>query len=979
MASRTSIDAVYTIANIPRPIDQTNGRILAATVHSLSNSKKRKRSQVAVSIDGEGVNIYSVKTRRTLSSYPVPPHTYFVTPPCSLQQEASQDRPACRFTYSATKTSSTDSKTHILCLEEQVHQADPANPKRIEKSLSASSSVVWIDTLPAYNIAQSQSANHDVLVLQEEGLLTSFSERLEEELWTSDLGLTSSLAEDLTSAGKKGFHIRHAELVDLDTAKQGLLRGREDVLASLSAPGVVPELHTQSELLVVITKDAEVSRVHIFGLRSRTSSRSTGQRAQPQHLLTWELPAIASIASSDVTTSYSLNAGSGTLYQLINGTIVSYDLSGISPRIANSLNTEQNVQSIVPLSSALLLASSIQNYTIYDTKYGSIQATAPISELHPTENSSKKRRISGSQTRPPSAHLIGYFAKSGIAAVLLGQNLIAVQVGGRSSNYKRRKFAEPLLIDSIGKAVGSSLEPQRYSKFDLPAVLGKCLKDNATHPKQYHKLSEDTLASLDELLAKGDLRSFERIFAAEVKIKTNLDNLSNKRMKHIAKHGEPDLEWIFPADKKLPLFREKALYALSRVFSWTPATAGISTSDEAHKRVPTISVKFLPPNLFQWLTITGQLTAELIQQALQASSPTEIPVARGDVVLALANFDPSLAHLHTLLTYYPRLEIEEVVNAIKLIILSLDDATLPQPEPVISMTDGDFSNGYAPINTLANGDRQITNGDVPMTNGDGPESADEDPEDTLADAAMEDVEDELDRAIDTLEKPIRGDSLRQAITKLDSFAPNIITSTLRQQLSHHEIVFFIHILRIELADGGWTTRYLDDGPDDNEDVDEFWDRAIGVIAKALSCAVDALGMAGWLLSSAADPMDAVDKLLDSLRAEISATLEGVHEATFLTGVLSEFIRYQTKRVNAGYKPYAVVPNAGRRNANKSGRVWRHESGEDKVLPIGLKVVPKSLEETVKIGSKAQRKITKREEGIKRSKMVGIYSFEQIRF
>ncbi|KAE9984909.1 hypothetical protein EG328_008107 [Venturia inaequalis] len=976
MANGASIDAVYTIANISRPIDHVNGRVLASTVHSLSNSKKRKRSHVAVSVDGEGVNIYSVKSRRVLSSYPVPPHTYFVTRPCSLQQEASKDRPACRFTYSATKTSSTDSKTHVLCLEEQVHQADPANPKRNEQTLPGTTSVVWIDTLPAYNIAQSLSANHDVLVLQEKGQLTSFSERLEEKLWTSDLGSIAFSADDSTSGPQNDFKVQHAELVDLETAKQGLLKGREDVLAALSIPGVVPELHTQSELLVVITKDAAGSKIHIFALRSRTSSHSTGQRAQPQHLLTWGLPAVT---GSDGTVSYSLNAGSGILYQLDNGKILTYDLSGISPRIANSLNTEQNVQSIVPLSSALLLASSLQNYTIYDIKYGSIQATAPISEPTQAETLSKKRRVSGSKAKPSSAHLIGYYAKSGIAAVLSGQNLIAVQVGGRSNNSKRRRLADPLLIDSIGKAVGSSLEYQRFSKFDLPAVLGKCLKDNATNPNQHQKFSRETITTLDELVAKDDIRAFESLFAAEVKVKTNLDNISHKREKQIAKHGEDDLEWIFPTDKKLPLFREKAMYALSRVFSWNPTTNGLSSSDKVHSKTPAVTIKFLPPNLFQWLAITGQFTADLIQQALQAISPHENSVARGDVVLALANFDPSLAHLHTLLTYYPRLEIEEVVNAIKLIILSLDDATLPQPEPVISITNGDLSNGYKPINALTNGDHRLTNGDVPMTNGDESKSDEAESEDALADAAMEDVEDELERVIDTLEKPIRGDSLRQAITKLDSFSPNIITSTLREQLSHHEIVFFIHILRIELADGGWTTRYLDDGPDDNDESDEFWDRAIGVIAKALSCAVDALGMSGWLLSSAADPMDAVDKLLDSLRAEISATLEGVHEATFLTGVLSEFMRYQNKRINAGYKPFSVVPNAGRRNANKEGRVWRHEAGEDKVLPVGLKVLPKSVEGVVKIGGKMERRITKREEGIKRSKMVGVYSFEQIRF
>jgi hypothetical protein len=877
----------------------------------------------------------------------------------------------------------------MLCLEEQVHQTDPANPKRSEQPLPSSSAVVWIDTLPAYSVAQSQAPGHDILVLQEQGQLTSFSERLVEELWSSKLSNLVHAAEEPTSSSTNDFHVRHAELVELDAARQGLLKGREDVLATLSIPGVVPEPHTQSELLVVITGDDSDtkasyagSKVHIFALRSRTSSHSTGQRAQPQHLLTWDLPASTHTApnAGHLTSSYSLNPASGILYQLDNGTIIAYDLSGVSPRIATDLDTaEQSAHSIVSLSSSFLLASSLQNYTIYDTKYGSIQATVPIYQPSSTETSSKKRKmITESKSKPSSAHLIDYFGKFGIAAALSGQNLIAIQVGGRGSNSKRRKMAEPLLIDTIGKAVVSSLEPKRFSKLDLPAILGKGLADNATNPKQHQKLSKDTIVTLDKLLADDDIRQFEIAFAAEVKVNTNMDHVGRERERLHAKNGEPELEWIFPADKKLPLFREKALYALSRVFSWATIPSVDSTSGEAQRGSPVISINVLPPNLFQWLTITGQLTADLIQQALQASSPSEHSVSRGDLVLALANFDPSLSHLYTLLTHHPRLEVEEVVNAIRLIILSLDNSTLPQPEPVLAITNGDLSNGYAPIDPLANGDHKITNGDVHMSNGDSKSDDEESQADAIADAEMNDVEDELDRAIETLEKPIRGDSLRQAITKLDSFSSNVVTSALRQQLSHHEIVFFIHILRIELADGGWTTRYLDDGLEDGEEMDEFWDQAIGVIAKALGCAVDALGMAGWLVSSAADPMDAVDKLLDSLRAEISATLEGVHEATFLTGVLSEFVRYQTKRINAGYPAWATAPNAGKKNANKDGRVWRYEVAEDKTLPVGLKVVPKKVEKTKKSGGRPQA-ITKREEGIARSKMVGKYSFEQIRF
>lgn len=55
-----SIEEPYTIATLPRPLDQEHGRIHPATVSSLSGSRKRKRHEIAVGVDGEGVNIYNV-------------------------------------------------------------------------------------------------------------------------------------------------------------------------------------------------------------------------------------------------------------------------------------------------------------------------------------------------------------------------------------------------------------------------------------------------------------------------------------------------------------------------------------------------------------------------------------------------------------------------------------------------------------------------------------------------------------------------------------------------------------------------------------------------------------------------------------------------------------------------------------------------------------------------------------------------------
>ena len=54
------IGAPFTLASLSKPISSTNGRVHAAGVCSASGAKKRKRTEIAVGIDGEGVSIYSV-------------------------------------------------------------------------------------------------------------------------------------------------------------------------------------------------------------------------------------------------------------------------------------------------------------------------------------------------------------------------------------------------------------------------------------------------------------------------------------------------------------------------------------------------------------------------------------------------------------------------------------------------------------------------------------------------------------------------------------------------------------------------------------------------------------------------------------------------------------------------------------------------------------------------------------------------------
>jgi hypothetical protein len=62
MSSRVSLQTPYVVASLPRPIDRSTGRYVVGDVYGgAPGSKKRKRSELAVGVDGEGVNIYDVR------------------------------------------------------------------------------------------------------------------------------------------------------------------------------------------------------------------------------------------------------------------------------------------------------------------------------------------------------------------------------------------------------------------------------------------------------------------------------------------------------------------------------------------------------------------------------------------------------------------------------------------------------------------------------------------------------------------------------------------------------------------------------------------------------------------------------------------------------------------------------------------------------------------------------------------------------
>lgn len=60
MASGYKINKPYVLATLPRPLHHTGGRIAAREVYAQKDGVKRKRTELAVGVDGETTSIYDV-------------------------------------------------------------------------------------------------------------------------------------------------------------------------------------------------------------------------------------------------------------------------------------------------------------------------------------------------------------------------------------------------------------------------------------------------------------------------------------------------------------------------------------------------------------------------------------------------------------------------------------------------------------------------------------------------------------------------------------------------------------------------------------------------------------------------------------------------------------------------------------------------------------------------------------------------------
>ncbi|KAF2806264.1 uncharacterized protein BDZ99DRAFT_422682 [Mytilinidion resinicola] len=988
MSAARELDAPHTLASLPRPFDSTNGRTVAAGVHSLSGSKKRKRTEIATGVDGEGVNIYSLVT-----SYALPPHTYFTAAPCSVYRKGSKTRTSQRFTYAPVAQSLAGSDAQVICFTEDVRKGDTNTSKKSTFSIpKGASRVIALEVIPLVGTEENPSLDHDVISIHEGGEVYCFSADLKSTRWVSDAGDLASTQ----NGKKKSMLIEYVCLTTAKAVRQGLLKSRTDVLTALNpSMGVQEDSLDATHILCLVARDAQLLEdnprtLQILAIPSRSSDAITSRRLKIQHVLAWDLPSITTTSSSSSQDNpiYSLNSKSGILHQLIHGVIITYDFSGTIPRVSSKLEVPRtSLQSFVQLSSSLLFTSSEKYCGIFDVKYNSLQALCTLTSSDGIPIDSKKRKLSSDFGPGSAPKLLAYFSDIDTVVGLAKGELIGIQLGIETSTARGRKETEALLIDSIGKG----LRPKRQ-KPELPKhstePLDKCVADFPDGSQQFQREAKRE-AKMDKCAKSGNVAEFEKLFgfavgaSAEAPKKstepksllneadpasqkllngTKTDHLTNGsgvlKSKDKAKTEVTNTsrdEWKLPKsmpDSARHLYRRQATYALGKIFSWAPFANGERYSKSSLAVTSSIVISFYPPKVFRWLLQGGHLTKQLIERALREQSSHELKeiksIADGDLVAAIFNFDPKLQTLRFVLSQPTFLPIAEVVQAVKILIQSFDDDRAPQSTP-----------------------RLLTNG---ATSND-----DENGMDIDFEIEIEAATQALDHAQSLLEEDnlaTRGQAFQHALTRLHSFPPPLITSTLRDNLTHHEIGIFTSLLQIQLHNGGWSSYYMES--DSHERTGELYDHSIVIIVALLTCALDAIGISGWLAAANAPNMeDSTANLLETLSQEVTDTLTGVWETLCLKGFVSDFLRHawRSDRRESERREYMA------RKEHKPILVPRRDDEDpdvmlqENMLPLGP---GKPALQGTKIGSNGVVEVrSKREMGALISRRVPKYSVERI--
>ena len=793
------------------------------------------------------------------------------------------------------------------------------------------------------------------------------------DLKTRWISPASTISKNTSMPDVINHQVQFAQLTDAHTASKRLLKGREDILSLF--PQEIEDGGFNPQILVIITspKDPALASdrtLHVATLPLKTASDSNGSVRSVHAMLSVALPKLQSEISGEV--KYNLQVASGVLHELDSRYLRALDLSGSRPKIHSQLYVE-DAKSFLPLSRSSILTASEESINIYNRTFQSIQASMSLKAN--LQSTSRKRKIDDEDlpSTPKTCRLVAYSSKHGMVHAIAGRDLIAFRIDSRQDAPGRRR-ALGLLIDTLGCGVvhAPNLADEPLKKLSLKS-LGPYIPGSDPN---LEKVLGEKFSELDRFVVEDDVAAFERFMANELGIQreegeegrwkeeqkmkkvngisATPNGLNGHSTKPATGDAKPVPQWMWPESREDYAAVDPRLvqYALSRIFSWRrPASSNQAESTETLGNDKLV-ITFFPPNVVHWLIETGNLSPAGVHSALRHDGQISITerIPAGQIVASLADVDPELKLLFSFISS-AHLDAVELLHAIRLLMQSLELLEVaPKAE-----------------------DNLLTNGETL--------------ESTIGELEAE-IELEQEKAATALSvaesylgdySSIRGRALSLALAKLYACPDLAVVSALRSMLTSAEIVSLIYLLRFELARGAWTSRYLDTYEGDSAGDEQGQENTILLVSGLLNCCIDAIGAGGWLSGDSmlvnGDHFES-EELIQSLKLEVSAALEGIEEASYLKGLIAEMVRY-----GEGVQKGLPTSDRGRKMDTSRRRETRPitlpQVGRDsRLLPFGLKGEQQVSLYRVGAGGEIQQR-TARDIGRLKSKRVGKYSRERI--
>ncbi|KAG6009095.1 hypothetical protein E4U54_008603 [Claviceps lovelessii] len=916
MASEYKIHRPYVLAALPRPLDHTDGRIVAREVYGQRNGeKKRKRMELVVGVDGETASIYDIPASRLITSYPIPPQESFTCPPYSIRMRIADSKDVYRYTYIATK----DAKSYKITLFKDVVHPDG-------KTTSTSTSQI-VPKSPVRCITSSSSTNattrlDDIVAICEEGQIVHLSA---EDLVIQWSAASKSTVQEAVSGVMDKFEVEYVSSGSVSDFREGIFKNRPEIVTALPML-----LNPDPSLIFLIVKsiaqDGQIAR-HVVILAAMPGG--TGAASELQKLITLEISPLAMESGSDTgATVYQVDTQSGLLMALTDGRLTIYDLAGAVPQ-KKSVVYMDGAQSFARLSRPFLLSASSDSLVLYNHHYRSIHAKAELdlSEL-PAD---------GQQSR--HCQLITHLRSQDVVVALIDNVLVCIQVEPPHHLGKRRK--EGLLIDSIGRGTSSyEIQRKKLKAGKTAAEFSRLLPGTLTDAYLARYQSESKTA--DDLLASDELDKWEDLLRKKfsMRLRKERDSSTTSPAADDEAQESPEWHWFNKPQAYPAVDRRWVIYAMSRVFTVRLSGDGDSKAE--------LRLALPDSNVTTYLAVAGHLTLSNLESAfreeLSANGP-EPRVLASQLIQNLTDADPSMT---LLLNYLQATKLGEVelLFAIRSIMLSMD--LLPGAKKAKTM-------------------KLLTSG------------THEDAENEAPEMDLDDLERDIAVTEHYLgdESSSRSRGLTLAFTKLWRIPALTTVKALRTTIRTEELLSFIYLLRVELVRGAWTSLYIDPTSFESEGNDPPPDGVITLIADLLGRCLDAVGAGGWLFNDAmswADKAEAGD-FLTALKLEVTAALEGIEEAVFLNGIVGEAVRFGLLAEKS--RAARLHWNSNNNNSGSSKpSTLQVESRESRLLPLGLKTKLMPTWEKVAAGGEIVQR-SSRETGHLISQKVEAYSLEKL--